>query len=176
MEDGGHRALELKSDDDHSTIAKEVDVDLGVTPILEWAWRAIAHPAGADLTKKATSDVTGHIFVVWPRFPAMLRSQLIGYIWDPLLPAGSCDLILIVDTYHHFPDGTAYLTKLAAALKPGGTLVNIDYHKRELPVGPSVDHLVDREDFLKDAEAAGLRLVSELTFLPHQYFLHLAPK
>ena len=32
VEDGGHRALELKSDDDHSTVAKEVDVDLGVTP------------------------------------------------------------------------------------------------------------------------------------------------
>ena len=89
VEDGGHRALELKSDDDHSTIAKELDVDLGATPILEWAWRVIAHPAGADLTKKETSDVTGHIFVVWPRFPAMLRSRLIGYIWDPLLPAGS---------------------------------------------------------------------------------------
>src|SRR4029453_13372461 len=46
-------------------------------------------PGGADLTKKAPSDVTGHIFVVWPRFPAMLRSRLIGYIWDPMLPVGS---------------------------------------------------------------------------------------
>jgi len=26
---------------------------------------------------------------VWPRFPAMLRSRLIGYIWDPVQPAGS---------------------------------------------------------------------------------------
>ncbi|HUK64537.1 MAG TPA: DUF3047 domain-containing protein, partial [Dongiaceae bacterium] len=28
-------------------------------------------------------------FVVWPRFPAMLRSRLIGYVWDPRLPVGS---------------------------------------------------------------------------------------
>src|SRR5205814_6362155 len=28
---------------------------------------------------------------------------------DPLLPPSACDLILVVDTYHHFPDRTAYL-------------------------------------------------------------------
>jgi hypothetical protein len=89
VEDAGHRALELKSADEHSTIAKEIDVDLGLTPVLEWAWRVISHPAGANLSKRETSDATGHIFVVWPRFPAMLRSRLIGYIWDPIHPAGS---------------------------------------------------------------------------------------
>jgi len=89
VEDAGHRALELKSEDDHSTIAKELDVDLAATPVLEWAWRVISLPAGADLTQRATSDVTGHIFIVWPRFPAMLRSRLIGYIWDARLPVGS---------------------------------------------------------------------------------------
>src|SRR5262249_14871745 len=39
---------------------------------------------------------------------------------DPLLPAGACDLILIVDTYHHFPDGPAYLRRLIRSLKRGG--------------------------------------------------------
>jgi Protein of unknown function (DUF3047) len=89
VEDGGRRALELKSENEHSTIAREIDVDLAATPVLEWAWRIVTQPAGADLTKRTTSDASGHLFVVWPRFPAMLRSQLIGYIWDPLLPAGS---------------------------------------------------------------------------------------
>jgi hypothetical protein len=89
VDDSGRRALELKSTDDHSTIAKEVDVDLGATPVLEWAWKVLVQPAGADLTKRATSDASGHIFVVWPRFPAMLRSRLVGYVWDPTIPAGS---------------------------------------------------------------------------------------
>jgi DUF3047 family protein len=88
VEDGGRRALELRSADDHSTIAREVAVDLARTPVLEWAWRVIAQPAGADLTKRATSDASGHIFVVWPRFPALLRSRLIGYVWDPAIRAG----------------------------------------------------------------------------------------
>jgi hypothetical protein len=89
VEDGGRRALELKSADEHSTIAKEIDVDFAATPILEWAWRVILQPQGADLTTRAGSDASGHIFVVWPRFPAMLRSRLVGYVWDPAIPAGS---------------------------------------------------------------------------------------
>ncbi|HJZ83932.1 MAG TPA: methyltransferase domain-containing protein [Polyangia bacterium] len=95
---------------------------------------------------------------------------------DPLLPAGACDLILIVDTYHHFPDGPAYLRRLIRSLKRGGRIVNIDFHKRELPVGPPLEHKVAREDFLKQAEAAGLRLDAEPTFLPYQYFLILRPR
>jgi len=94
---------------------------------------------------------------------------------DALLPAGACDLILIVDTYHHFPDGPAYLRRLAGALKPGGHIANVDFHKRELPVGPPPEHKVAREAFLADATAAGLRLVEEHAFLPYQYFVVLAP-
>jgi hypothetical protein len=88
VDEGDRRALELKSTDDHSTVAKEIDVDLAATPILEWAWRIVQQPAGADLTRRATSDAGGHIFVVWPRFPAMLRSRLVGYVWDPAIAAG----------------------------------------------------------------------------------------
>src|SRR5579859_1656264 len=74
---------------------------------------------------------------------------------DALLPAGACDLILIVDTWHHFPDGPAYLRRLSRSLRPGGRLVNIDFHKRELPVGPPVDHKISREAFIRDAQSAG---------------------
>jgi len=94
---------------------------------------------------------------------------------DPLLPAGGCDVALVVNTYHHFPDGPAYLARLAAALKPGGRIVNVDFHKRETGVGPPVAHRVAREAFLADAATAGLSVVDEPTFLPHQYFVVLAP-
>jgi hypothetical protein len=87
VEDEGHRALRLNSRNDHSTITKEVQVSLRATPILEWRWKVLTLPAGADVRKKETSDLTGHIFVIWPRFPAMLRSRLIGYVWDTAAPA-----------------------------------------------------------------------------------------
>ena len=95
---------------------------------------------------------------------------------DPLVPPASCDLALIIDTFHHFPDGVAYLRRLQRALRPGGRIINIDFHKRELPVGPPVDHKIARDDFLRVAEEAGLALVREETFLEYQYFLELRPK
>jgi ubiquinone/menaquinone biosynthesis C-methylase UbiE len=93
---------------------------------------------------------------------------------DPLLPPATCDLVLVVDTYHHFPGGPAYLRRLAGSLRPGGRLVNIDFHKRELPVGPGPEHKLTREEFLAQAEAAGFAVVGEHTFLPYQYFVVLA--
>jgi len=130
----------------------------------------------------------GHVYAVdvEPRILSVLRDRVqssnernvrpvLSLPDDALLPAASCDLILIVDTYHHFPDGPAYLRRLARALRPGGRIANVDFHKRELPVGPPPEHKVAREAFLADATAAGLRLVEEHTFLPYQYFVVLAP-
>jgi hypothetical protein len=87
--DDGHPSLRLKSTSEHSTIAKEIAVDLEVTPSLRWDWKVLGFPAGADLRVKRASDATAHVFVIWPRFPEMLRSRLIGYVWDATLPAGS---------------------------------------------------------------------------------------
>jgi len=89
MEDEGRRALALRSAGDHSTIAHAVHVDLAATPILTWTWKVVSLPRGADLRERATSDATGHLFVIWPRFPALLRSRLVGYVWDPALPIGT---------------------------------------------------------------------------------------
>ncbi len=94
----------------------------------------------------------------------------------PMLPEGSCDLALMVDTFHHFPDRAAYLRELSAALKPGGRIALIDYHQRELPVGPRPEAKVAREDALLACEQAGLELVDEPSFLPYQYFLVLSPR
>lgn len=92
---------------------------------------------------------------------------------DPHLPASACDLVLIIDTYHHFPDGPAFLRRAARALKAGGCLVGIDFEKRETPVGPPVEHRIAREEFLRDARRAGLAPVAEHRFLPYQYFIVL---
>ena len=130
----------------------------------------------------------GHVFAVdvEPQILGVLRdriaaakagnvSPILALPDDPLLPSASCDVILVVDTFHHFPDGVGYLRRLLSALKPGGRLVNIDFHKRELPVGPRLSHKVAREDFLAVAKKAGFTLETEHTFLPYQYFLVLKP-
>jgi ubiquinone/menaquinone biosynthesis C-methylase UbiE len=135
------------------------------------------------------AKVAGHVYAedVEPRILEVARQRIaaagarnitpvLGLPDDPLLPDASCDVVLIVDTFHHFPDGTAYLKRVSRLLKPGGRLANIDFHKRETPVGPPVEHRVARETFLEHATQAGLKVVSEPTMLPYQYFLVLQPK
>ena len=95
---------------------------------------------------------------------------------DPRLdPAARFDLVLIVNTFHHFPDGAGYLARLREHLALGGRLVNVDFHPGELPVGPPPEHKVPKEEFVAAARSAGLEVVGEETFLPHQYVLVLAP-
>jgi hypothetical protein len=88
---GAAKVLHMKSRDEHSTIAKEITgkVNLKETPILEWTWKAAILPAGADLRRKETTDIAAQLYVVWPRFPALLRSRIIGYVWDAATPAGT---------------------------------------------------------------------------------------
>ena len=89
IEDAGRRALHLRSHGDHSTIARKLGVDLAATPLLEWSWKLQQLPERADLRRWETSDAAPHIFVIWRRRPELIRSRLIGYVWDPALPVGT---------------------------------------------------------------------------------------
>ena len=99
---------------------------------------------------------------------------ILGSASDPRLPAGLVDLILIVDTYHHFDDRRTYLPALRRFLRPGGRVAIVDWHKRELPVGPAMDHKLAREQVLDEMQASGFTLAAEHTMLPYQYFLVFA--
>jgi len=91
IENDGQKALHLKSAGDSSTISKEIKgkVTLKETPILEWRWKVVALPRGADSRQKETDDQAAQLYVTWPRFPEAVRSRIIGYIWDTTAPAGS---------------------------------------------------------------------------------------
>jgi hypothetical protein len=91
VEDGGRRALRLRSAGDSSNVNKDVrgKVRLSETPILEWSWKVTELPKGADARHKDTDDQAAQLYVVWPRTPGPLRSRIIGYIWDTTAPAGS---------------------------------------------------------------------------------------
>jgi len=88
-------------------------------------------------------------------------------------PPEPCDLVLIVNAFHHFPDGAGTLRRLASHLRPGGRIANVDFHEGELPVGPPPEHKVSRAAFLAAAAEAGLEVADEKTFLPYQYFVLL---
>jgi hypothetical protein len=77
---------------------------------------------------------------------------------------------------HHIDKRAAYYSKLLTALRPAGRIVIVDFHKRELPVGPPVSMKLSEDQVVKEFESAGMKLAGKETFLPHQYFLTFRPK
>jgi SAM-dependent methyltransferase len=91
---------------------------------------------------------------------------------DPMLPAGRCELAVIINVYHHMHGGAAFLRRLVARLARGARVINVDW-REDSEFGPPPRRRVPRARFLRDARRAGLTLVGERAFLPHQYFLEL---
>jgi SAM-dependent methyltransferase len=87
------------------------------------------------------------------------------------LPPEPVDLVLMANVLHHVQDRAEYLRALGTRLRPGGRIAIVDFHDRDLPIGPPRDHRLSREDAISALEEAGLRLVREERFLPHQYFV-----
>jgi ubiquinone/menaquinone biosynthesis C-methylase UbiE len=90
---------------------------------------------------------------------------------NPRLPARSVDLIVVLDTYHHVDDRVKYFRALHRALNAQGRVAVVDWHKRELPVGPPPDHKLAREQVVDEMRAAGWSVAQELDLLPYQYVL-----
>lgn len=101
-------------------------------------------------------------------------SPILALPADPLLPE-PVDRFVVVDVWHHVDDQAGYLARMKALLKPGGQVVMIDFHKRDLPVGPPVGMKIAREDLIRQMETHGFRVAKEHTFLPYQYFLVFEP-
>jgi hypothetical protein len=85
----GRKVLQVKSNNDSSTVSKELKVDVKSLPILTWSWQAVTLPKGGDARKSATDDQAAQLYVTFPRFPSQVRSRIISYIWDTTAPAGA---------------------------------------------------------------------------------------
>ena len=94
---------------------------------------------------------------------------------DPLLADASIDRFFFSDSWHHIENQSKYLSLIKKMLKPGGEIILIDFHKKELPVSPPMQMKIAREDLIRQMESNGFRLTKEHTFLPYQYFLVFVP-
>jgi predicted methyltransferase len=92
---------------------------------------------------------------------------------DARLAPGSVDLVFVCDTYHHFDRPAPMLASLHRALRPGGTLVVIDFER--IPGRSSawvMGHVrADKQQATREIEAAGFRLVEDRPLLRDNYFL-----
>jgi predicted methyltransferase len=72
---------------------------------------------------------------------------------------------------HQIENRPAYYARLAKALKPGGRIVDIDFHKKPTPMGPPEAMRIAVEDVVREFEAAGFRKTESFEVLPYQYFV-----
>ncbi len=74
--------------DDSFGIKKDIKFDIRNYPYLSWRWKVTQLPKGGDIREKDLDEEAGQIYVIFPRFPAMLNSLSVGYIWDSTAPVG----------------------------------------------------------------------------------------
>jgi ubiquinone/menaquinone biosynthesis C-methylase UbiE len=89
------------------------------------------------------------------------------------LPADSVDLAFVCDTYHHFEFPLRTLETIHRALRPGGRLIVIDFHRIE---GKSSEWVLGhvragQEVFTAEILKCGFRLAGEEPLLKENYFL-----
>jgi len=89
------------------------------------------------------------------------------------LPENSIDLAFICDTYHHFEFPFKTMASIHKALKPGGQVILIDFHRIK---GQSTDWVMGhvragQEVFAKEVEDSGFKQVEEKKFMKQSYFL-----
>ncbi|HKJ77198.1 MAG TPA: methyltransferase domain-containing protein [Gammaproteobacteria bacterium] len=87
------------------------------------------------------------------------------------LPPESVDVAFITNTYHHFEQPRAIMASLHRALRPGGTVVVIDYRK-EGGSGWVRGHVrAGRSAVAEEIESMGFSLVEDSDLLERNYFL-----
>lgn len=132
------------------------DVGTGTGPFVKY----LADAVGPEGRVIATDIAAPFLAQVQARADAAGLTQvetLLGGTDDTRLPADALDLVWICDAYHHFEAPGPILASIRAALKPGGRLVIVDFHR--IP-GVSSDFILghvraNRETVVAEIEAAG---------------------
>ncbi len=150
----------------------------------------------ALFAEQVGSDGTVYAVEVSPQFLEHLRARVAtdglesvevveGTQTSVELPADSIDIAFVCDVYHHFESPDESLASLHRAIRPGGSLVIIEFER--IP-GKSPKWLLEhvragREVFTAEIESAGFRLAEEIELdgLKDNYILrferpHTAPE
>jgi ubiquinone/menaquinone biosynthesis C-methylase UbiE len=94
---------------------------------------------------------------------------IVGTQTDPRLPRGTLDYVLMVDVYHELSHPQMILRNIAAALKPGGKLVLIEFRKEDPKVPIRQEHEMTVKEVEAELSAEGYVLDQLVETLPWQH-------
>ena len=95
------------------------------------------------------------------------------------LPAGSVNVAMILDAYHHFDFPGEMLASISKGLKRDGRLVIVDFYKRvdAMPSGNAIQHIrIDFDDVVKEVESYGFQFVEKKEQIPNSQYLAIFTK
>lgn len=92
---------------------------------------------------------------------------------DTGLEPGSIDMAFVCATYHHFEYPITMLHSIHKALRPGGSLVVIDFRKiKEISTEWVMSHMRAKEQtIITEIESAGFKLTEDRDFMRANYYL-----
>lgn len=92
---------------------------------------------------------------------------------DPVLPAATFDLIVMVDVYHELASPQIFVRKLREALKPGGRLVLIEFRLEDPRVPIREVHKMSVAQVREELGADGFQIDRVIDVLPWQHIIVL---
>ena len=95
----------------------------------------------------------------------------LGTTTDPKVPAGSADLMIMVDVYHEFDRPYEMVQNMVRGLKKGGRLVFVEYRKEDPSVPIKELHKMSVAQVRKEMGAFPLIYVGTNETLPRQHIL-----
>jgi SAM-dependent methyltransferase len=85
------------------------------------------------------------------------------------LPENSVDKILMVDVYHEFSFPAEIMASVKKALRPGGKLYLIEYRGEDESIPIKKLHKMTESQAVKEMNAAGMKLLKNISNLPSQH-------
>lgn len=90
---------------------------------------------------------------------------------DPMLPADTFDLILLVDVYHEFSHPEQMLAGMRKSLKKDGVVALVEFRLEDPDVPIKLLHKMSKEQILKEFPPNGYFLEREFDELPWQHLM-----
>lgn len=79
---GDHAYVRFISNNSSFGLRKEMNFSIKEYPYLNWKWKVSRLPEKGDFLKKETDDQAAQMYVLFPRFPAKLNTEIVGYLWE----------------------------------------------------------------------------------------------
>jgi len=169
---------------DRQPIAKVIEV-MGVRPgmvigevgagtgrVTVWLADAVG-PKGLIYANDIDAEALDHLRKRCLREGLENVQTIVGTVTDPKLPQNALDIAFMTNTYHHLEKPVELVRNLLTTLKGNGRLVIVE---RDYDRSVHKDEATTREDFIKQMDQAGFKVVSIDTSMQEDNIYVCLPK